>query len=769
VTTAAPVAPATTPPARAGLRRWAVRISSPWVSITLLVLVFIHQALGSAYYEVRQALELNEMHWFNGWVSGVLWGTICVCLLTASAVRIPWRWSRFGAHLTHLSVVGVVVTAGLYFAYKIEGEALLVRHYIDVTTAGGTTRLLPNPGYAASAGDLTAKVEAVMPKWRVQSDGGTAKDAQEVWAVMVKIDLPPAAAATAEGAPKDAKGTSFTATLLEGRPELTQYTLDGRTPTSWLPEFQSVVVDQDRIWALDGSGAKVLETALVLKGKATEKLAQGERSLEITGITPDWPLLADGFKGQKGTMVAWTIKSAGGQESGSAIVGQPTLTRFQRARIKALPDARVASIVLAPAKWTTGYHQDLPALWVRTDTDRDDPALAPMRNPGTALPIPDLPRYRDHGTHLAGGKALAIALGTVGTTSYAITGFTPYANLEKHVIDDPTAPLAPTLDLVLSSENGGQSFPLKVHLASDPGAFLDQPLVWLRLKDAAAVAEVKQALLERFPPIATEKASLSDEEAAQTRLVFAEAPGGALTLWIGEPQRNLQELPIAIGSDAVGRWSNDRIRVRLKARVDHPREVTEPVPVPEEQQQSRMSVGSFQSLVQVTATTGGPNPASVSTWVPYTPFPHLPQSMGDGSGTLGGYASRPTSLSVPGVGDVELAFSREPLALPGPIWMTGFDAPRRPGGQAISEYLCDVQYGKPGQTTPDAATIHMNYPLAWDGLFFFQANWDPEFQALTVLGVGNRPAGAALLAAAILLAIGMAWSGLAMALSKRSA
>ena len=763
-TAAAPASPAITPPARAGLRRWAVRISSPWVSITLLVLVFIHQALGSAYYEVRQALELNEMHWFNGWVSGVLWGAICVCLLTASAVRIPWTWARFGAHLTHFSVVGVVVTAGLYFANKIEGEALLVRHYIDVATAGGKTRLLPNPGYVASAGDITAKVEAVMPKWRVQSDGGTAKDAQEVWAVMVKVDLPPAA-----GAAEGAKGSSFTATLLEGRPELTQYTLDGRTPTSWLPEFQGVVVDQDHIWAVDAAGAKVLETALVLKGKTTEKLAQGERSLEITGITPDWPLLADGFKGQKGTMVAWTVKGAGGQESGSAIVGQPTLTRFQRARIKQVPDARVASIALAPAPWTIGYHQDLPALWVRTASDHDDPALAPMVNPGTALPIPGLPRYRDHGTHIAGGKALAIALGTVGTTSYAITGFAPYANLEKHLIDDPTVALAPTLDLVLSSENGGQSFPLKVHLASDPAAFMDQPLAWLRLKDVAALAELKQALLERFPPVATEKASLSDEEAAQTRLVFAEAPGGALTLWIGEPQRNLQELPIAIGSDAVGRWSNDKIRVRLKARVDHPREVTEPVPVPDEQQQSRMAVGSFQSLVQVTATTGGPNPSSVSTWVTYTPFPHLPQSMGDGSGTLGGYASRPTTLSVPGVGDVELAYSREPLALPGPIWMTGFDAPRRPGGQAISEYLCDVAYGKAGQATPDTATIHMNYPLAWDGMFFFQANWDPEFQALTVLGVGNRPAGAALLAAAIMLAIGMAWSGLAMALSKRSA
>ena len=140
-----PPATASAPGAAGAFRRAAVRLSSPWVSLALLGVVFVHQAVGSAGFVVRQHFEVNEMEWFNGWLSLVLWSAICCCLITASIVRIPWRWSRAGAHLTHLGVVAVVVTATIYFAFKVEGEALLLRHYIDLTSSAGTAGCCPTP------------------------------------------------------------------------------------------------------------------------------------------------------------------------------------------------------------------------------------------------------------------------------------------------------------------------------------------------------------------------------------------------------------------------------------------------------------------------------------------------------------------------------------------------------------------------------------------------------------------------------------------------
>ena len=124
-------------------------------------------------------------------------------------------------------------------------------------------------------------------------------------------------------------------------------------------------------------------------------------------------------------------------------------------------------------------------------------------------------------------------------------------------------------------------------------------------------------------------------------------------------------------------------------------------------------------------------------------------------------------IDVPGAGRFELCYGKEPLAMPGNIWMTGFDVPRRPGSNSPSEFYCHVAYGD--VANPQNAVIHMNEPLAWRDTFFFQAGWDPQSQALTVLGVGNRPAGAAMLISAIILACGMALSGGMAALAGRKA
>jgi hypothetical protein len=732
---------------RSPLRRLAWAISSPWVSISLLVVVFIHQAVGSALYPVRQAFEVNEMEWFNGSASLLLWLVICLCLITASVVRVPWTWRRIGTHLSHLGVVLLVVTCTIYFAYKHEGDALLVRRYVKVESADAACRLLPNPGYRAALGAGTATVQSIMPRWTILSPEGKSEQA---WAIMVQVSLPEA--------------QPFTATLIEGRPDLTQYTLQGRQPTSFMAEFPAVVAAEGGIHALDATGKAVLATRIEAGARSAEPVAGGERSLQVDKVTADFPLLAEGFAGRNGTMVEWTLKSPAGQQSGSSIIGEPTLTRFQRARVKTAPDARLKAIALEPAPWSLAYNKDVPALWVRREeaARRSDP-LQPMRaiDPESvaSLAIVGLPRYHDHGSHV-GSAPLAIALGSINGVDFTVTGFSPYARLLSRWKEDPEASPNPLLDLRFTSGVDGQSFPKVVAATTDASALEDTPLVWLHCADAAAFEAAMARLATQFPKVEQEDDEGDQEQAARTRLAFITTPGRKLTLFVGQPGRNLREFPLDPASEVkVDLWG-DQVMVRLEQILQRPRKVTEPVPVPKDQQRSRMSVGDYESLIQVAATHGG---RTTTTWVPYTPYPHLPKELGE-DGALGMYAPRPVTIEVPGAGRFELCYAKAPLPMPGDIWMTGFHVPRRPGSDEPSEFFCDVGYGD--LAAPQSATIHMNHPLEWRDTFFFQASWDPQMQALTILGVGNRPAGAAMLWASIVLALGMALSGMMAAFGR---
>lgn len=746
-----PAAPAAPAPSGSPLRRIARAISSPWVSITLLVIVFLHQAIGSAFYPVRQAFEVNEMEWFNGTASAVLWLAICVCLITASIVRVPWTWKKVGTHLTHASVVLLVITCWIYFGFKHEGDALLVRRYVHVQSDAGACRLLPNPGYSAPLGSGTATVQSIMPRWTILSPEGKSEQA---WAIMVDIALPDA--------------PSFTATLIENRPDLTQYTLSGRRPETFLPEYPRVQVEDGKLVAFTADGKAVLATEVKKNAKTTEAIAGGEHSLEITNVTADFPLLAEGFQGQNGTMVEWTLKTPAGQQSGSSIVGQPTLTRFQRARVKTAPDARLKSVALEPAPWTLAYHKDRAALWIRRENAAlaSDP-LTPMRamdeQAVAMLPIRGLPRYHEHGEAL-GRKPLDLRIGAVSDVQFKVTAFAPYARMTTKWKDVPGAAPNPRIDLQFTSGSDNKTFN-RLLPPSSTAAIEEQALTWVHAPDQAALDALRATLTARFP--AGPAAAVTDEDAARTRLVvvtseaIAPAREGKAMLFVAQPGAKLGEHLLAPASDAQFDLLGDHVTIKLTGIYNSPQQVTEPLIVPPEQRTSRMSVGDYESLIQVTATS---NSGTTSVWVPYTPFPNLPRSLGN-DGSLGMYAPRPVWIDVPGAGRFELSYGKEPLPMPGTIWMTGFEVPRRPGSNSPSEFFCHVGYGD--VQAPQSAIIHMNHPLAWQDTFFFQASWDPQSQALTVLGVGNRPAGDAMLWASILLAIGMAISGAMAALPGR--
>jgi len=411
-----------------------------------------------------------------------------------------------------------------------------------------------------------------------------------------------------------------------------------------------------------------------------------------------------------------------------------------------------------------------------------------------ALPIRGLPRYYEQGeffrlqakaeAEAAGTKAipngivrrllghqttidakpLELPLGTINDVSFTVTAFAPYARLSTQWKDVAEAPLDPRLDLNLTSAADERSFPRLIPPSTSEG-IEDQAMSWVHCADQAAYDTLRAKLVARFPAPTGAPTEPTQEEAALTRLVFVTSPaiaspGRKVQLLVAAPGSLLREFPLVDGSEARVELFGDTLTVRLNTILQRPRQVSEPRVVPKDQRTSRMSVGDYESLIQVTATS---TQGVVKTWVPFTPYPNLPRSLGN-DGSLGMYAPRPVWLDVPGAGRFELCYGKEALPMPGPIWMTGFEVPRRPGSNSPSEFFCHVGYGDLAK--PQTAVIHMNHPLAWQDTFFFQASWDPQSQALTVLGVGNRPAGNAMLLASIILAIGIAISGALAALPR---
>lgn len=102
--------------------------------------------------------------------------------------------------------------------------------------------------------------------------------------------------------------------------------------------------------------------------------------------------------------------------------------------------------------------------------------------------------------------------------------------------------------------------------------------------------------------------------------------------------------------------------------------------------------------------------------------------------------------------------------MPARIRLDKFEAIPYPGGEvSASQFMRDFRShltitNREGRT--ETGTARMNEPHYYDSgrWLFFQAQWDPEEQAFTVLGVGNRPGVWIMTAGCVLIGVGLLWA-----------
>ncbi len=110
-------------------------LSSIRLGITLLALIILYSAVGSAVPPFRQYFELTELKYFNHLIFAGLILLFCIVLTTATAVRIAFNRYNAGVLTVHTGLLLLAGGSVLYFGRKIEGDVLLWNPRVQVLSA----------------------------------------------------------------------------------------------------------------------------------------------------------------------------------------------------------------------------------------------------------------------------------------------------------------------------------------------------------------------------------------------------------------------------------------------------------------------------------------------------------------------------------------------------------------------------------------------------------------------------------------------------------
>lgn len=104
--------------------------------IALMLAIAVYVAAGSGLPEVREYFEMNEMQFFAAWPLKVLMVLLVVNLIIVTWTRIPLTPPRYGVWTIHLGIITLIVGMGGHYWSKVEGQVKIsvgqkVDHFYD--------------------------------------------------------------------------------------------------------------------------------------------------------------------------------------------------------------------------------------------------------------------------------------------------------------------------------------------------------------------------------------------------------------------------------------------------------------------------------------------------------------------------------------------------------------------------------------------------------------------------------------------------------------
>jgi hypothetical protein len=215
----------------------------------------------------------------------------------------------------------------------------------------------------------------------------------------------------------------------------------------------------------------------------------------------------------------------------------------------------------------------------------------------------------------------------------------------------------------------------------------------------------------------------------QQRLLFVAGPGVddadlVMTLkdgsFLHKPAKLGQEVAMA-----------PMLRIVIEQITAHARAEVRPMIVPRSQRQAQQ--GMYFSLVRLEVNDGRD---IATTWLPYSQHAFDNRQWAQ----PGRFRWAPQSVRLSDGRMLQLLYSQWRDPLPAPIALDRFVLETHTGGDRPADYVSRIRFLKDGKWFPESGTITVksNHPAQFGDFWFFQAMWDPDVEAHTVLGVGNR-------------------------------
>lgn len=748
--------------------------SSVKLGIWLLALLFIYSSIGSAgivypehpnifkaenwaHDQIRQwpGLEMTEFEWFHWWPFDLMMILLSINIVVTTIRRIPFKAVNYGVWMIHTGIIVLVIGSFIYFGTKVEGDTPVARRKVvaQYTVAGDggeprteTVEFLAAPGikFSRGSGDKEVKFEvtSVDPAWELLTGDNKG---QRAYSVTVAIDR---------------DGKRYMRQLIAGHPDLTEdliFTADPQQPMKRavketgkpiFDETMSMALDYEpqqwlylrnelvKSWALfvRKPGEKewierpiegmpmyndyVAEPSMVFQMTGDTVLPKRGLDIKVPAVSPADPFpdvvfdvsgylryaiprsrWVEGPTGSPLNPVAFvTIESDRGQRANYSLVA------LDRERSKADGGLlRLATIAdeseFAPLLKQPAIEISIPSKGVRIREEIREVAAVSPDAPFVEIKTPD------DGTD--GGQApyayrvvnvsdnLPVAGRTVSVAILEIR--TPKGIFRRWVFSDPTL----TRDVVAPDASDAHGAP-----------------------------------------------KLEDDSIAVT---YEPGNGLALVSIVHGPEAGRMRLVTSIGREPKVLELAERqtlaidggITVRVDDLMERAVFESKPLVIPKEQRE-RDAMEIF-AQIRLAAPNGEPQWIPFNRWVFDAPERVLRRS-----------PYEPRTIRLADGREVELLFSRQRLPLETKISLEEFVLTAHVGGftgrqGTIRDYTSRVRFKDEGDAAwSEPVSVSVNDPIEHDGLWFFQAQWDPpdtdpaEGQRAsaglnyTVLGVGNR-------------------------------
>jgi ABC-type transport system involved in cytochrome c biogenesis permease subunit len=737
-------------------------LGSTWFAITLLVFIFLYSSVGSAVPPVRQGVladwfgwealrfEMTEMEWFCSPVFVALVSLFCLSMIVATIRRIPLNPARLGEWIVHLGALVMVVGCFIYFGRKVEGDAVIYKRAALVSAPGVATpvKMIIRPGANVTVGtgntQYRISVNRIVPRYEVPVGPNRGKQTTAVWFGVQSTG--------------SAQPARFTRVMLAGYPSLTEdiagteagtrpagrgvFDANLRIDLDYEPQDTFFLEHTAAIYARFDPHANWVEMPVRKLPRYYEHIP------DAADISPG----ADGF----------------------------------------VPPTRPIDIAAAPGD----------------PTSPDAKALAGIR----FRAIGYLPYAQLESHYVPGGNRLnpVIRFSLVdgqGRQSYELAAFDPTRNrigsengrfridfrwaasAEEHErlavkhkprLEFRVAGKPAPIELPLSSllDKGPQSVPgtdYKVTIGSSD-IMLNFPLMSEALRgqsDDVVIVSVERGdkKFRRlvFAEHADQSRDLSEmhtplpefaDRDLQIRFVDP-APSGA-TLIGGPTDKDCEIVVNALDGEQTRRplpvgeattLAQNTAPLTIDALIPQAVQDTRPSLVPRNQRQPLQSVGAAMSLLDVEVDDGT---REQRVWLPFNryAFPDETYAYPERF-QYGSYMPRTVVLADGRT--LELLYSRERRYLPASIALEQFVLETLPGGQRERDFISEIRFYEKDHWSP-VREVRSNQPGQYGGLWFFQSEWDPKNEAMTVLGVGNREGIGIMLGGVLLSILGMIYS-----------